>query len=207
MKLNSCLPTCVVVGLFTVLSGCATSPPPSRAQNNICDIIQHEPAWYFAAKASEEKWGTSVAIQKAFVQRESSFVHNARPPRPYFLGFIPMPRKSSAYGYAQAQDAAWSDYKQATGKRMAQRTSMADALDFIGWYNHMSRQRNGVSLNDSYNLYLNYHEGHTGFRNRTYEQKAWLMSVARQVESQSRRYEQQLPSCKIPSRLCVWPFC
>lgn len=193
--------------LFGLISGCASRPPSASAQTNICDVIAHEPNWYRAAKASEQRWGTSVAIQKAFVQQESAFVHNARPPRPYFLGFVPLPRQSSAYGYAQAQDGTWKDYQQATGRRFASRTNMDDALDFIGWYNAESQRRNGVSLQDAYHLYLNYHEGHGGFRRRTYEAKPWLMQVARRVEQQAARYEQQLPNCRLPSRWCVWPFC
>lgn len=193
--------------LSLLLSACATTPPPARAQNDICAIIAHDPGWYHAARKSERRWGTSISIQKAFIHQESGFVHNARPPRPKLLGFIPMPRKSSAYGYAQAQDAAWSDYKAATGRRFARRTNMGDATDFIGWYNSVSNQRNGVSLNDPYNLYLNYHEGHGGFRNRTYNQKPWLIDVARRVESRARTYESQLPNCRTPSRFCVWPLC
>lgn len=193
--------------VILILSGCASSPPPARAHDNICDIIAHDPSWYRSAKKSEARWGTPVSVQIAFVRQESSFVHNARPPRPTLLGFIPMPRKSSAYGYAQAQDGTWSDYQRDTGSRLARRTNIDDALDFIGWYNHMSKQRNGVALNDAYNLYLNYHEGHTGFRNRSYNNKPWLLRVARNVESRAGTYNTQLPNCQLPSRLCIWPFC
>lgn len=201
--------TLVFLMLLSVvgLSGCASSPPPARAQENICDIIAHEPAWYRAAQKSEARWGTPISTQIAFVRQESSFRHNARPPRPTLFGIIPMPRQSSAYGYAQAQDGTWDDYRRATGNRLARRTNIDDALDFIGWYNEMSRQRNGVALNDTYNLYLNYHEGHTGFRNRSYNSKPWLLNVARSVESRARTYEAQLPNCRLPSRWCVWPLC
>ena len=189
------------------LSGCASTPPPARAHGNICDIISHDASWYRAAKKSESRWGTPVSIQIAFVRQESSFVHNARPPRDKIFGFLPGKRKSSAYGYAQALDGTWNDYKNATGNRFARRTSIDDALDFIGWYNSISNQRNGVALTDAYNLYLNYHEGHAGFRNRTYNNKPWLISVARSVESRARAYDAQLPNCRLPSSLCVWPFC
>jgi hypothetical protein len=197
----------VALLLLVLVSGCASSPPPARAQDNICDIISHDPSWYHAAKKSESRWGTSVSTQIAFVRQESSFQHNARPPRPYLFGIIPMPRKSSAYGYAQAQDGTWDDYRRATGNRLARRSSIDDALDFIGWYNHVSHQRNRVALSDTYNLYLNYHEGHTGFRNASYNAKPWLINVARGVESRAQLYQSQLPGCRLPSRLCIWPFC
>ena len=32
----------------------------------------------------------------------------------YFLGIIPLGRESSAFGYAQALDGTWTDYKKAT---------------------------------------------------------------------------------------------
>ncbi|WP_044411034.1 transglycosylase SLT domain-containing protein [Thiomicrospira microaerophila] len=195
----------VVLGL---LSGCSTTPPPASSHNNICQIIEHDPRWYKAAKKSEEKWGTSVAIQKAFVHQESRFVHNARPPRDYALGFIPLPRKSSAFGYAQAQNPAWYDYQKATGNYRARRDNIYDALDFIGWYNSVSNQRNGISLRDPYNLYLAYHEGHGGYRRKTYNQKPWLIEVAKKVDRQSKLYDQQLRSCNnLPRRFCIWPFC
>ncbi|TVQ68281.1 MAG: hypothetical protein EA373_11205 [Oceanospirillales bacterium] len=197
----------LILSAILLLTGCASSPPPARAHDNICEIIAHDPSWYRAAKKSESRWGTPVSIQIAFVRQESSFVHNARPPRPTLFGFIPMPRKSSAFGYAQAQDGTWDDYRRATGNRLARRTNIDDALDFIGWYNSISNQRNGVALTDAFNLYLNYHEGHTGFRNRTYNNKPWLINVARTVESRARTYESQLPNCRLPSRLCIWPFC
>jgi len=197
----------VALLLLVLVSGCASSPPPARAQDNICDIISHDPSWYHAAKKSESRWGTSVSTQIAFVRQESAFQHNARPPRPYLFGLIPMPRKSSAYGYAQAQDGTWSDYQRATGNRLARRSSIEDTLDFIGWYNRVSFQRNGVALRDTYNLYLNYHEGHTGFKNASYNAKPWLINVARQVQSRAQLYESQLPGCRLPTGLCLWPFC
>lgn len=86
-----------------VLPGCAVDPP--RDTEDICAIFREYPAWYDYAKAAEKQWGTPAHILMAFVRSESGFRHNARPPRNWFLGFIPLPRKSSAYGYAQAKNA------------------------------------------------------------------------------------------------------
>ncbi len=195
--------------LVTILfSGCASNkPPPANAQDNICDIMQHDRHWYLAAKKAEKRWGTPVATLKAFIHQESRFVHNARPPREYALGFIPMPRRSSAYGFAQAQNPAWHDYQKATRNYSARRDNKYDALDFIGWYNSVSNRRNGISLNDPYNLYLAYHEGHGGFSRKTYNQKPWLKNVANKVRNQSLRYQNQLKNCQMPTGLCLWPFC
>ncbi len=50
----------------------------------------------------------------SFVKHESAFVDDAKPPRNWFL-FIPLPRGSSAEGYAQAQDEAWDEYQDENG--------------------------------------------------------------------------------------------
>ena len=44
--------------------------------------------------------------------------------------------RSSAYGYAQALEGTWDDYRKDTGRRGADRDDFADSSDFIGWYMH-----------------------------------------------------------------------
>ena len=56
---------------------------------------------------------------------------------------------------------------------------------------------NGVSVHDTYNQYLAYHEGKAGFARGSYRKKAWLPPVARDVEAWATLYEQQLQSCPI----------
>lgn len=191
-----------------IISGCSTNrTPPANTHGNACSIIEHDKRWYTAAKKSEEKWGTPVPILKAFVHQESRFAKSARPPREYALGVIPKPRKSSAYGFAQAQNPAWHDYQKATKKFGARRDNIHDALDFIGWYNSVSNKRNGIALNDAYNLYLAYHEGHGGYSRKTYNSKPWLIDVAKKVQRQAYTYDAQLKTCPQQDGLCLWPFC
>ena len=76
----------------------------------------------------------------------------------YFLGIIPLGRESSAFGYAQALDGTWADYKKATGRSIARRSSIRDSADFMGWYMTKTRKLTGVSLSDAKNQYLAYHE-------------------------------------------------
>ncbi len=83
--------------LALVLSGCATSPP--RQQNNLCEIFRQKPSWYEDALDMNEKWGTPINVAMAFIKQESSFVHNAKPPRYYALGFIPQGRELSLTGF------------------------------------------------------------------------------------------------------------
>ena len=87
---------------------------------------------------TEREWGLPIPVGMAFVHRESSYVADAKPPRGRLLWVIPWRRPSSAYGYAQATDEAWSDYRKATSRWMVDRDDFSDALDFIGWYNDRS---------------------------------------------------------------------
>lgn len=190
-------------------AGCANKVPTRT--DNICHIFEEQPRWYDHARRSEVRWGTPIPIQIAFVHQESSFRHNARPPREYFLGFIPRPRKSSAYGYAQALSPAWSDYLQATGQRGARRENMAHALDFIGWYNDVSHRRLNIPRHDARRLYLAYHEGHGGYSRGTYRARPQVGRVARRVSERAQRYAVQLESCEAQLRCRrfyqFWPFC
>ena len=107
----------------------------------------------------------------AFVHRESHYVANAKPPRRRLLGVVPWKRLSSAYGYAQATDEAWQDYTDETDRWFVDRDDFADALDFIGWYNHRSHRRLGLRKDDAYHLYIAYYAGHGGYAQGRWKQK------------------------------------
>ncbi len=153
------------------------------------------PAWFRALTKSEAKWGVPVAVQLATIWRESRFVGDARTPRKYVLGFIPAGRISSAYGYSQALDGTWREYKQETGRRFADRDDFDDATDFIGWYMTLTRERNGIPLTDAYNQYLAYHEGHAGYKRGSFRRKAFLLRAANEVKAQAASYDAQLALC------------
>lgn len=176
-----------------MLAGCATSPPAQ--QNNLCEIFREKPDWYEDALAMEKEWGTPMQIAMAFVKQESSFRHDAKPPKDYLLGFIPWGRVSSAYGYAQAQDPAWDDFQDATDYG-GSRSDFDDALMFIGWYTSETQRTLGVSKWDTYHQYLAYHEGRGGFKRKTYQSKPALQRVARKVEQQANDYGWQLKQCR-----------
>ncbi len=191
------------------LAGCASGPPSN--QDNLCDIFDEQPRWYDHARASERKWGTPIAVQMAFVQQESAFRSHARPARGRFLGIFPGRRPSSAQGFAQVQDPAWSDYRQATGNHFSRRSNMDDALDFIGWYNSVSHQRLGLARNNAYDLYLAYHEGHGGYQRGTWRDKPQLRATASRVDQRALNYQRQLAQCEEQLRCRrwyqFWPFC
>lgn len=143
----------------------------------------------------EKAWGLPPHVAMAIIKQESSFVHDALPPRDYLLWIIPWGRVSSAYGYAQAQDPVWGEYKSATGNG-GSRDNFDDAIMFVGWYVAGTQRQLGVSKWDAYSQYLAYHEGRGGFSRQSYLQKPWLVQVARKVEQQAKDYGWQLRQCR-----------
>lgn len=182
----------IILGVV-LLGGCATSPP--KEQSNLCEIFREKPSWYDDAVDMQEEWGTPIQVSMAIVKQESSFRHDARPPKDYLLGFIPWGRVSSAYGYAQAQDPAWEDFQKSTDHG-GSRTNFADSLMFIGWYTNETQRQLGISKWDAYNQYLAYHEGRGGYKRKSYQSKPSLIRVARKVEQQAKDYGWQLKQCR-----------
>ena len=171
-----------------------------RNLDNACSILEQRPSYISAFRATERKWGVPVAVQMATMYQESKFVSTARTPLRFTLGVIPMGRQSSAYGYSQALDGTWDEYRRDTGRRTARRDRIRDATDFMGWYMNNTRERNGVPLNDARRQYLAYHEGHTGYRRGSYNSKPWLLRVANQVGDRAVMYDVQLSRCRAARR-------
>lgn len=167
-----------------------------RQPNNLCAIFEDNKSWYKAAKRSAKRWSGPIHIPMAIMHQESSFRAKAKPSMRYFLGFIPIGRASSAYGYSQALDSTWKAYQKDAGSWFSDRDDFSNAYDFIQWYMHQSNVRNGVSKWDAYAQYLNYHEGHGGYARGTYKDKSWLINVAKKVDARARNYGAQLKSCQ-----------
>ena len=185
--------TLVLMGFVASCGGGFSSAP--RNLDNACSILQQRPKYERAFKSAERRWNVPMHVQMATIYQESKFVANARTPFKYTLGVIPMGRVSSAYGYAQALDGTWDDYRKATGKFGARRDRISDAADFMGWYMNQTRSRNGIALSDARNQYLAYHEGHTGYARGSYQGKSWLLRVAGTVDERADRYQRQLRRC------------
>lgn len=181
--------------LFAALgAGCAVSPP--KNPDDICSIFREKDDWYGEAKDAEEKWGSPIATMMAIVHQESRFVQDARPPRTKILWIFPGPRPSDAYGYAQALGSTWRSYQRDASNYGADRDDFGDAIDFVGWYNHTSARQCSIESNDTYHLYLAYHEGQGGFNRRTFRNKAWLKKVSHKVSARAQSYRRQLNSCE-----------
>ncbi|MFA3789742.1 hypothetical protein AB6T38_01340 [Aliiglaciecola sp. SL4] len=190
-----CIKTFLVASLSIFFVGCSTTPPKNIS--NLCNIFEEKSHWYDAAKEMNEKWGVPIHVPMAMMYQESSFRHDALPPRDYvFFGLIPWGRVSSAYGYSQAKTPTWSDYIRETKNSGADRDDFDDAIDFMGWFISKTYKVNGISKWDAYAQYLNYHEGWGGYKRRSYNKKAWLVKVAKKVNARSLRYASQLKKCE-----------
>ncbi|MEN8833484.1 MAG: lytic transglycosylase [Pacificibacter sp.] len=184
------------LALLVLVAACGSgnfSAP--RNLDNACSIVKQRPSYLRAMKSSERKWGIPVNVQMAVLYQESKFVGNARTPYRYVLGVIPMGRQSSAYGYAQALDATWDEYRKDQGRFGAKRNRISDAADFMGWYMDESTEMLGISKSDARRQYLAYHDGRAGYSRGTYKSKPWLLDVSAKVEQRSQTYKSQLQSC------------
>lgn len=189
--------TTTVMLLALVLASCGGGyKAPPRNLNNACSIVTQRSDYRKAFKAAERRWGVPAHVQMATIYQESKYRADARTPFKFVLGVIPMGRQSSAYGYSQAIDGTWDQYRKETGRRRAKRDKIRDAADFMGWYMNKSYQKNGIALSDARNQYLAYHEGHAGYARGTYRGKSWLLRVADDVESRAEMYRKQLASCR-----------
>ena len=166
-----------------------------RQLDNACSIITERPEYMKAFRATERKYGVPVHVQMATIYQESKFISDARTPYRYAAGVIPLGRQSSAFGYSQALDGTWDEYRVATGKRSARRDRIRDATDFMGWYMVQTQARLGVPGADARNQYLADPEGRNGFRRGSYNSKPWLVRVAGEVDQRSAMYAAQLQSC------------
>ena len=179
---------------FFILFSCASKPPAK--QENICSIFEQKSSWYRLANKSYEKWGAPIHVQMSILRQESAFQNRVKPERTKILGVIPWKRKSSAFGYTQAIDATWDWYRTENKKPLASRVNFADAIDFTGWYINKSNKINGISKSDAYSQYLAYHEGHGGYKKKSYKNQNWLIDVANKVKLRSVKYKSQLNECE-----------
>lgn len=186
------------------LAGCVSSPP--KDLDNVCKIFMEKRSWYKEAAKAADRWDSNIPIIMAIMHQESRFVANAKPPRKKILWVLPGFRASNSYGYSQAKKGTWHWYKRDSGRHGARRKDFGDSADFIGWYNRQSTKLAGISSTDAYGLYLAYHEGHGGYRKKSFRNKAWLKGVALKVQRRAARYQTQLNSCEEKLKKQRWWF-
>lgn len=186
----------ILLVMLLLLAGCATAPHNTE---NVCSIFEQKDGpfnnWYRAAKSAEREYGVPVPVLMATIYRESSFRARARPPRTKLFGLIPWTRPSSAYGFSQALDGTWDQYRRSTGNYTAARNHFDDAVDFVGWYHYQSHKLNGIALNDAYNLYLAYYFGHNGYNRGDWRGNGSIKRAASRAQEMANQYAAQMSRC------------
>ena len=129
-KQNLSLSSFLII-FFLLLSSCSSIPKNTA---DSCSIFSERYLWYKHTKKAEQKWGTPIYIQLAFIKMESGFDWLAKPERLKIFKVIPYRRPSSSFGYSQAVKGTWEQYKKETNSPLATRTRFKDSVDFIGWY-------------------------------------------------------------------------
>jgi hypothetical protein len=191
--------TALIASVAILSAGLASYPAVPSRIDDLCAVFDEKGGWFEdwrqAAEQVHRKRGVPVPVLMATLRKESGFQHNAKPPREMLLGFIPWKRVSSAYGYSQALDGTWAQYQKETGKTSAKRNNFADAVDFVGWYLSKTADLYGIAKDDTYNLYLAYYFGWTGYESGAWKEKPGLQDYARETEQTARNYAKQLSKC------------
>jgi hypothetical protein len=178
------------------LAGCASAP---KNTGNSCAIFEQRDGlftdWRRDAERVSAEFGVPVSVLMATIQAESNFDPRARPPRRWILGIFPGKRPSTAFGFAQALDGTWDEYRRRTGRALARRDRFADAVHFIGWYHASTARRTGVARTDAYRLYLAYHSGHAGYERGVWRNRPEALRGAERASKMAARYAAQLKRC------------
>ena len=180
-----------LVLLLSFFSACSSIP---KNTTNSCSIFNERYLWYKHTKKTEKKWGTPIYVQLAIIKMESDFDWLAKPQRQKLFKIIPFKRPSSSFGYSQAVNGTWEQYKKETGNKLATRARFKDSVDFIGWYTDKTESLLKISKKDAFRQYLAYHEGWGGYNNYKNNQK--VIGLAKKVEKQSKKYKSQLQKCQ-----------
>tara|TARA_B100000676_G_scaffold17241_1_gene15223 strand:- start:241 stop:840 length:600 start_codon:yes stop_codon:yes gene_type:complete len=175
---------------FLFFSACSSIPSNT---SNSCLIFDERYLWYKHAKKVEQKWGTPIYIQLAIIKMESDFDWLAKPARGKIFKVIPYKRPSSSFGYSQAINSTWEQYKKETGNNLATRMRFKDSVDFIGWYTNKTETILKISKKDAFRQYLAYHEGWGNYKN--YKKNKKVIKLAKKVDKQSKIYKKQLSNC------------
>jgi len=174
-----------------IITGCSSIP---KNTSDGCSIFNERYLWYKHAKKTEQKWGTPIYLQLAIIKMESNFDWLAKPPRQKLFKIVPYKRSSSSFGFSQAIEGTWKQYKTETGNKFAVRTRFKDSVDFIGWYTTKTQKILKISKKNAFKQYIAYHEGWGNYKN--YKNNKKVINLAMRVEKQANIYKNQLSDCK-----------
>jgi len=105
-----------VLVLAMVLSGAVDTASAASSLDNACKLLSERVGWFTIADDASKKWKVPVPVLLAVMYHESRFKADASP------------KTTTAFGYAQALDGTWEQYKTATSASSARRTSI-EALE------------------------------------------------------------------------------
>jgi len=177
--------------IFLIFSSCSSIP---KNTSNGCEIFSERYLWYKYTKKTQKKWGTPIYIQLAIIKMESDFDWLAKPSRKKIFKIIPYKRPSTSFGYSQAVNGTWRQYKRETKNKLAIRSRFKDSVDFIGWYTNKTEKILKISKKDAFKQYIAYHEGWGNYKNYKNNQK--VINLAKKVSNQSNIYKNQLKKCQ-----------
>ena len=206
----TCLSTRYIVKLllFCFLTACSTEKVSKT--DDVCTVFNKNYDWYRAAYHAQKKHNIDANIIMAVMAQESNYIYNARPSKHYVFNFIPWGYKTSARGYAQIIDGAWDDYKKENNKWFPSRHSFNDASDYIGWYLNKASNNLKIKRNDSYHLYLAYHQGLSGYKRHEEKHNQKLDLIAKKVQRNTFRYQKEFKQCQntlwLKHWLYVWDY-
>ena len=179
--------------IFFIIASCSSVP---KYPSNACKIFGEKYLWYKSIKKSSDKYGVPTYIILAFVNKESGFNRWAKPKRTKLFKIVPYKRPSSSFGYSQAVNKTWDQYKKETNNPLALRSRFKDSVLFIGWYINKTNKINKIPFNDPYRQYLNYYLGWGNYSKKLYKTDKKAIILAKKVEQQSKIYKNQLKECK-----------
>lgn len=184
---------------FLKRNGSAISTRSTKTSNieNACSILRENPDWFRAAVRTDLVYGVPIHTQLAFVRHESQFVKDARPLNKNKKTMAHKKYASTAYGFSQALNGTWEQFKSEMKDNRLDRTNFGHSLEFIGWYNSKNIKSGLVRANNVSHLYLAYHEGPSGYKNKSYRKKPWLINYSKAVSETSEKYRKQLSACNL----------
>lgn len=184
----------IIFSLTIAFTALAISSCSERAKVDdsmgVCEILVQNPSWSKSLKAAQDTYKLPPAFAMAIIYQESKFKAEAKS------------KGSSAYGYAQAIDGTWKNFQKDV-KSNAKRNNFNDSVQFVGWYTAQLAKSTKLKMSDSYNLYMAYMLGATGFKcykAGTLKNKAKIVEdkkLAQKVKDFTAHYQSQFKKCKI----------
>ena len=185
--------------LISLLAGCSFSGNYANAPRSLRQCVFNSgSASQFSSsfqRPPNANMGSLFLYKWQLFGRKVNSKQRLKPHEDICFGYSLLAAKVQPMAIAQVLDGTWEEYKSTAGRWGARRSNIRDATDFMGWYMAQSRRNLGISMWDTRNQYLAYHEGRNGYRKGSYKSKRWLISIANNLQKRTEMYKSQLISC------------